>query len=164
MICHSYAKIIEKEWKNRKTSLADARVLKITNDTGKNRKISKIYLNNELKGILVLYRRPLAASQRGAAAFISLLLILLILLDLCSVFVDLFFSFFLLMIGRSSISLFFNDFIIFWGCVKLTSLAWRSMCWWWVGERVSKGVLGRGVPALGLHFDNVFHIVFVNVS
>ena len=33
------------------------------------------------------------------------------------------------MIGKSSISLFFNDLIIFLGCVKLTSLAWLLMCW-----------------------------------
>ena len=33
------------------------------------------------------------------------------------------------MIGKSSISLFFNDLIIFWGCLKLTSLAWLLMCW-----------------------------------
>ena len=32
-------------------------------------------------------------------------------------------------IGKLSISLFFNDLIVFWGYVKLTSLAWLLMCW-----------------------------------
>ena len=39
------------------------------------------------------------------------------------------FSLFSPIIDNLSISLFFNDFILYWGCVKLTTLAWRLMCW-----------------------------------
>ena len=67
------------------------------------------------------------------------------------------FSLFSPIIGKSSISLFFNDFIIFWGCVKLTSLAWLLICVGSVqaqrahldsGELYNRGCLRQG-SALG---------------
>ena len=135
------------------------RVLKIIKDTGKRSKtikhISTIMkkghpcpLQNSQRGAAAECRRPSLGGGRMPPVkdmdgrffinfdifliffnFVSVSLIIFRTLMCARLFRGYLFSLFSPIIGKLSISLYFNYLVIFWGCVKLISLAWLLMCW-----------------------------------